>query len=253
MLLVAWALGGGWAAPATAAEEAWRGELDRAVELALTGDLEASRELLLKLEAEHPDEPEIVRRTAQVLARTNGRAEAIERFRQLKTLAPDTLTDREELLVLLLWDGDAEAYEKERRELLEAVAAAGDREVSRSPNFVRELFLVDKKINVDAYEYYPGTRSGPVTPYYLFVVTSVEGDLEGHFVVAENSEKTAQLRAQGEIGEGEKGYYLEFRRPVDGSGGSEATLVKLYPGAEPPAYEAARDAVVAEIATQIEG
>lgn len=251
VLLIAWASSGG--RPALAAEEPWRGELDRAVELALSGDLEASRELLLTLEAEHPDEPEIVRRTAQVLARTNSRAEAIERFRRLKTLAPDTLTDREELLVLLLWDGDAEAYQKERRELLEAVAAAGGREVSRSPNFVRELFVIDKKINVDAYEYYPGTQSGPVTPYYLFVVTSLEGDLKGHFVVAENSEKTAQLQAQGEIGEAETAYYLEFRPPQEGSAGSEAALIELYPGAEPPAYATARDAVVAEIAAQIEG
>lgn len=244
----------GWALPAGAADEPWRGELDRAVELALAGDLETSRDVLLELEAQHPDEPEIVRRAAQILARTDQRDEAAERFQRLKSLAPDTLSDREQLLVLLLSDGKAESYRRERKELLEAYEAAGDRELERSPNFVRELFVVDQSANVNAFEYYPGTASGPVTPYFLFVMTDNQGELQGHFVIAENSEKTARMREQGELSESENGYYLEFRRPkTEASGDGKAILVNLFPGVRPPAYEQARDAVVAYIAAQIEG
>jgi hypothetical protein len=162
------------------------------------------------------------------------------------------LTDREELLVLLLWEGEAEAYEQERQELLAAIEAAGDREVIRSESFIRELFVVGKKINVDAFEYYPGTRSGPVKPYYLFVLTDAEGALKGHFVLAEDSEKTAALKTQGEISESDRGYYLEFRLPSDEPGDADASLVALFPAPQPPSYEQARDAVVAEIAARLE-
>lgn len=248
---IAWLVLGA-ALPAGAADEPWRGELDRAVELALAGDFETSRDLLLRLEAQHPDEPEIVRRAAQVLARTDQREEAIERFQRLKNLAPDTLTDREQLLVLLLSEGRSESYRHERKELLETFEAAGDREVSRSESFVRELFVVDKKVNVNAYEYYPGTASGPVTPYYLFVLTDSNGALKGHFVLAEDSEKTAKLKEQGEISEGDDGYYLEFRRPESESSGGKAILVTLFPGVRPPAYGQARDAVIAYIAARLE-
>jgi hypothetical protein len=253
LVVAVWALSSSMAMPAAAEGEAWRGELDRAVELALGGNLQASRDLLLQLEAEHPDEPEIVRRTAQVLARTDQQAEAIERFRRLKTLSPDTLTDREQLLVLLLGVGDAEAYKKERQELLAAYKAAGDRPVSRSASFVRELFMIDQKINVDGYEYYPGTHSGPVTPYYLFILTNSKGTLKGHFVLAEDSERTAKLKEQGKISEGDRGYYLEFRQPAGDSGGGDAVLITLFPGTRPPAYDQARDAVVAFVSAQIKG
>jgi hypothetical protein len=256
-LIIGLALAIGWlalgaAVPASAAGEAWRGDLDRAVELALAGDFVASRDLLLRLEAKYPDEPEIVRRTAQVLARTGQKPEAIERFRRLKILSPDTLTDREELLVLLISDGKADSYEQERQELLAVFEAEGGRPVSRSEYFVRELFAVDQKVNVDGYEYYPGTHSGPVTPFYLFVLTDSEGALKGHFVLAEDSEKTAKLKEQGEISEGDLGYYLEFRPSAEQSGAGEPSQVTLFPGSRPPAYDKAREAVVAYIAAHLE-
>lgn len=251
VLVIGW-LALGAALPAAAAGESWRGDLDRAVELALAGDFEASRDILLRLEGQHPDEPEIVRRTAQVLARTGQKPEAIERFRRLKRLSPDTLTDREELLILLLSEGEAESYQQERQELLATFEAAGDRELARSPNFIRELFVVDQKVNVDAYEYYPNSRSGHVTPYYLFVLTGADGALKGHLLLAENSEKTAEMKAQGEISQDDGGYYLEFRRPAEQSGDGEPSLVTLFTGARPPAYEQAREAVVAYIAARLE-
>ena len=250
-LAIGW-LALGAALPASAAGEAWRGDLDRAVEQALAGDFEASRDILLSLEAKYPKEPEIVRRTAQVLARTGQKPEAIERFRRLKSLSPDTLTDREELLVLLLSEGDAQSYQEERQELLSAFEAAGDRPVSRSEYFVRELFVVDQKVNVDAYEYYPGTHSGPVRPFYLFVLTDSEGALKGHFVLAEDSEKTAKLKEQGEISEADGGYYLEFWPPGEQSDAGEPRLVTRFPGARTPAYDKAREAVIAHIAAGLE-
>ncbi len=152
------------ATPAEAAGETWRGEFYQAVELAVAGDLQASRTILTRLEGQYPDEPEILRRSAQVLARSDRKSQAIERFHRLKQLSPDTFTDREQLLVLLLSDGAVESYETERRELLAAFEAAGDRELTRSANFIRELFVVEKTVNVDAYEFYPNSRSGPVTP-----------------------------------------------------------------------------------------
>jgi tetratricopeptide (TPR) repeat protein len=235
------------AVPANAAGETWRGEFDQAVELAVAGDLDASLAILARLEEQHPDEPEIIRRSAQVLARSDRKSQAIERFQRLKQLSPDTFTDREQLLVLLLSEGAAESYEQERRELLAAFEAAGDRELTRSANFIRELFVIEKTVNVDAYEFYPNSRSGPLTPYYLFVLTDSGGALKGHFVVAENSEKTAKLKEQGEISETDGGYYLEFRRASKTSGGGKAKLITLFPGAHAPTYEQAREAVVAYI------
>ena len=235
------------AVPANAAGETWRGDLDQAIELAVAGDLDASLAILGRLEGQHPDEPEILRRSAQVLARSDRKSQAMERFQRLKQLSPDTFTDREQLLVLLLSEGAAERYEAERRELLAAFEAAGDRELTRSPNFVRELFVVEKTVNVDAFEFYPNSRSGPVTPYYLFALTDSDGALKGHFVVAENSEKTAKLKEQGEISETDGGYYLEFRRASEASGGGKAKLITLFPGARAPTYEQAREAVVTYI------
>lgn len=235
------------AGPANAAGETWRGELDQAIELAVAGDLDASLAILGRLEGQHPDEPEIIRRSAQVLARTDRTSQAMERFQRLKQLSPDTFTDREQLLVLLISEGAAERYEAERRELLAAFEAAGDRELTRSPNFIRELFVVEKTVNVDSYEFYPNSRSGPVTPYYLFVLTDTDDALKGHFVVAENSEKTAKLKEQGKISETDGGYYLEFRRASDASGGGKANLITLFPGARAPTYQQAREAVVTYI------
>jgi tetratricopeptide (TPR) repeat protein len=232
---------------ANAAGETWRGEFDQAVELAVAGDLDASLAILARLEQQHPDEPEILRRSAQVLARSGNTSKAAERFQRLKQLSPDTFTDREQLLVLLLSEGAAGKYAAERRELLAAFEAAGDRELTRSPNFIRELFVVDKTVNVDAYEFYPNSRSGPLTPYYLFVLTDSDGVLKGHFLVAENSEKTAKLKEQGKISESGGGYYLEFRRASETSDGSKANLITLFPGARAPTYEQAREAVVTYI------
>ncbi len=240
-----------WATPAQAAGEKWRGEFDQAVELAVAGDLQASLTILTRLEGQHPDEPEILRRTAQVLARSDRKSQAIERFQRLKQLSPDTFTDREQLLVLLLSEGAADSYEQERRELLAAFEAAGDRELTRSANFIRELFVVEKTVNVDAYEFYPNSRSGPVTPYYLFVLTGSDGALKGHFVLAENSEKTTKLKEQGKISETDGGFYLEFRRASKTSGGSKASLVNLFPGGRPPSYEQAREKVVTYISERL--
>ncbi len=86
-----------------------------------------------------------------------------------------------------------------------------------------------------------------MTPYYLFVLTDSGGALKGHFVVAENSEKTAKLKEQGEISETDGGYYLEFRRASKTSGGGKAKLITLFPGAHAPTYDQAREAVVAYI------
>lgn len=241
-----------WAPSAVAAGEPWREALDQAVKQAVAGNLEASRDSLLKLEKEYPDQPEIIRRTAQVLARTDQRAEAIKRFRQLISLSPDSLTDREDLLVVLLWDGQTTEYAKERHELLAAFKAAGDNAPAHSPNFVRELFAVDQTINVDAYEYYPGTHSGPVTPYYLFVVTDSNGTKKGHFVVAENSDKTAEMKAKGDISDTDRGFYMEFRQPVEQSNTQAPVLVTSFPGAHPPTYDKARQAVIAYIAAHLE-
>jgi len=242
---------GCFAMPAAAAGEAWRGDLDQAVELAVAGDLDASLAILARLEGQHPDEPEILRRTAQVLARSGRTSKAAERFQRLKQLSPDTFTDREQLMVLLLSEGQVEKYEAERRELLAALEAAGDRELIRSPNFVRELFVVEKTINVDAFEFYPNSRSGSVTPYFLFIMTGPEGALKGHFLVAENSEKTAKLRGQGEISQSEAGYYLEFRQDSETGGEGKANLVALLPGVEPPSYEKARIVVVTYISESL--
>ena len=237
--------------PAVAAEESWHGELDKAVELAVAGDLGASIAILTRLEGQHPDEPEIVRRSAQVLARNGRKPEAIERFRRLKQLSPDTFTDREQLLVLLLSEGDADSYKEERRELLEAFESAEGRDLTRSPNFVRELFVVEQTVNVDAYEFYPNSRSGSLTPYYMFIVKGSDGALKGHFLVAENSDKTAQLKSQGEISQNDSGYYLEFRRPSETQGDSKATLITLLPGQRPPTYSRVREAVIAYLAKRL--
>jgi hypothetical protein len=237
---------------AAAAGEAWRGELDQAVELAVAGDLDASLAILARLEGQHPDEPEILRRSAQVLARDGRKFQAVKRFQRLKQLSPDTFTDREQLLVLLLSEGQVERYESERRELLAAFEAAGDRELTRSPNFVRELFAIEKMANVDAYEFYPNSRSGPVTSYFLFVLTGSDGALKGHLVLAQNSEKTAMLKKQGQISETDGGYYLEFRRASEASGDGEAKLIGLFPGADPPPYEQVRKAVVAYISERLQ-
>ena len=93
---------------AIAAGESWRDEFDQAVEIAVAGDLKGGLTVLSRLEDQHPDELEIIRVTAQLLARTGRNAEAIKRFHRLKETSPDNLTDREAILFLLLSDGDAE-------------------------------------------------------------------------------------------------------------------------------------------------
>ncbi len=231
------------ATPAQAAGETWRGEFDQAVELAVAGDLQASLTILTRLEGQHPDEAEILRRSAQVLARSGKTAKAAERFQRLKQLSPDIFTDREQLLVLLLSVGAVERYERERQELLAAFEAAGERELIRSPHFIRELFVVEKTVNVDAYEFYPNSRRGPVMLYYLFIVTGSDAALKGQFLVAENSKRTVRLREHGKISKDDVGYYLEFSRASETSDGGEADLIALFPGAGPPPYERTREAV----------
>jgi predicted Zn-dependent protease len=81
LAIAVWLLGICSVAPVKAAGETWRGELDQAIELAVAGDLDGSLVILARLEGEHPDEPDIVRRTAQVLARSGKTAKASERFR----------------------------------------------------------------------------------------------------------------------------------------------------------------------------
>lgn len=242
-----WLFGLWTAAPAKATGEAWRGELDQAVELAVAGDFDASLTILARLEGKHPNEPEIVRRTAQVLARDGKTAKAAERFQRLKQLSPDTFTDREQLLVLLLSVGAVERYEKERQELLAAFEAAKDRQVTRSPSFIREFFVVDKRIRVDAFEFYPNSRSGTVSPYFFFISTGSDGALKGQFLVAKDSEKTAKLKKNGKIAETDGGYYLELQPAPQSSVSSEGQLIALFPGARPPSYEQAREVVVAFI------
>lgn len=247
LAIAVWLLGICSVAPVKAAGEAWRGELDQAIELAVAGDLDGSLAILARLEGEHPDEPDIVRRTAQVLARSGKTAKASERFQRLKQLSPDTFTDREQLLVLLLSVGAVERYEKERQELLAAVKAAGDRQVTRSPSFVRELFVVDKRIKVDAFEFYPNSRDGTVTPYYFFISTGSDGELKGQFLMAADSEKTAKLKKNGKIAESDGGYYLELQPAPQSAEGAEGQLIALFPGARPPTYEQARELVVSFI------
>lgn len=247
LAITVWLLGFCAAAPVEAAGEAWRGDLDQAIELAVAGDLNASLKILARLEGEHPNEPDIVRRTGQVLARSGKAATAAERFQRLKQLSPDTFTDREQLLVLLLSVGAVERYEKERQELLAAFEAAGDREVTRSPSFVREFFVVDKRIKVDAYEFYPNSRSGSVTPYYFFISTGSDGALKGQFLMAKDSEKTAKLKKNGKIAETDGGYYLELRPAPHSADSGEGQLIALFPGARPPSYEQAREVVVSFI------
>jgi hypothetical protein len=231
LAIAVWLLGICSVAPVKAAGEAWRGELDQAIELAVAGDLDGSLVILARLEGEHPDEPDIVRRTAQVLARSGKTAKASERFQRLKQLSPDTFTDREQLLVLLLSVGAVERYEKERQELLAAVKAAGDRQVTRSPSFVRELFVVDKRIKVDAFEFYPNSRDGTVTPYYFFISTGSDGELKGQFLMAADSEKTAKLKKNGKIAESDGGYYLELQPAPQSAEGAEGQLIALLRGA----------------------
>lgn len=240
-------------APAGAEGESWRGKLDEAVELAVAGDLDGSLAILASLEAEHPDEPEIVRRTAQVLARGGKTAKASERFQRLKELSPDTFTDREQLLVLLLSVGAVDRYEQERAELLAAYEAAGDRPVTRSPSFVREFFVIDGRVKVDAFEFYPKSRDGTVTPYYGFYTMGSDGESKGQFLMATDSKKTAKMKANGKIAAADGGYYLEVVPVSQGAeGGGEAQLVALFPGAQPPSYEEAREVVVTYILERLQ-
>ncbi len=239
-----------FAPAAQAQDESWRAEFDKAVETAVSGDLKSGLQILSRLEQRHPDEPDIMRASAQILARVGRPIEALNRFRRLKTLTPNNLTDREAILFILLASGDARGYALERQELLEAYAATKSGQVTRSPNFAREFFRVGQTYNVDAFEYYPDSRAGSTEVYYVFVVRA-SGKPQAEILLAANEEKSAGFRADGRIGSEDKGYYLEYA-PTGDAAGEERTVFAVYGGNRPPDYEKARNEVIRYLSERLD-
>lgn len=238
-----------------AAGESWRPEFDQAVDTAVSGDLEGGLAILSRLEQEHPGEPDIMRATAQVLVRVGRPEEALKRFRRLKKLTPNNLTDREAILYIMLATGDDQSYELERQELLQAYVTTKAGKVTRSPNFAREFFEVGKTHNVDAFEFYPDSRVGSTDLYYVFVVRGKDVP-EAQILLAANEEKSAQFRADGQIGSKDKGYYLEYA-PKGGTagetaGGEARTVAAVYGGNHPPSYQKARDEVIRYLSERLD-
>lgn len=180
---------------------------EQAADAGEAGRFEEAIQLLERLRARDPDNPDVHWNLGLSYAATGRHPEALASWQAYRGLEPGDWHVRAKLIQAYAALGDSVRLEEERAALLELRRAGTDARLMQQQDYCREQFRLGGH-RVMAFEVFE--PEGDERVFYTFYILDEEADVLGRYSLGSYERTTMTARATGDIEPGARLYHLDW-------------------------------------------